>query len=75
MFDRGDAGERGQTHAFLAGGVGDNGYAGVARDVDDAFHFFERECRADAFAGAGQKVGVELDPISAFRDLVADDGE
>ena len=67
------SGEDGAAHAFGGAGVDGDGDAGALGGLDGEFHFVERKGGARAGAGAPAVVAVELDPIGAVADLVADD--
>ena len=66
------AGENGAAHALGRGGVDRDRDAGALRGLHRELHFLEREGGMRAGPGAPAVVAVELDPIGAVADLVAD---
>ena len=73
VLDGFGAAEDGAAHAFGGAGVDGDGDAGAPGGLDGELHFVERKGGARAGAGAPAIVAVELDPIGAMADLVADD--
>src|SRR5262249_4217768 len=72
VLDGLDAGQSSAAHPFPGGGVSGHGTAGGAGRLDNHLELLQRERGSGFLAGTPAKVGVDLDPVGAVADLVAD---
>src|SRR5437773_588661 len=70
MLDRLDAGKRGAAHAFRSGCVSRDSASAALCRVNDELQFLQRKRGSGYASRTPDVVGVNLDPIGAFPDLI-----
>ena len=75
MLDGGDSAERGAAHPFLADGMGGHGAARRLRGLDDELDLVNRKSWLRFAGRTPGSIGINLNPVRAMADLIANDSD